>query len=132
VTLALFAVACGPEINTPASTNVSGTWFALGPAAGLTNVSIQLEQKSDGTISGTYKATGKKPTQFCPPKPPCSISDTITGTNTVLEVYFELQHAGQFAGQLIGADRLTGSMARLGFVEPIEFSRSLTLSAAGP
>jgi hypothetical protein len=111
---------------------VSGAWTSPGPAAGLTDVSIQLNQSGDGTISGTYTATGRAPTQFCPPAQSCQISGTITGTNTVLEVYFELKDAGQFSGQLIDGLRLKGSMARINSIGPMEFARVTNTTTAKP
>ena len=111
---AIATVSCGPELNTPASTDVSGTWFAAGQAAGLTNVTVVLTQTPDGTITGTYTATGTPNLQFCPASGPCTISGTIiNGTNTVFQVFFELQDAGQFTGQLIGGNILKGSMSRI-------------------
>ncbi|MFN2604588.1 MAG: hypothetical protein ABR582_17815, partial [Gemmatimonadaceae bacterium] len=69
---------------------------------------------------------------FCSTNQPCNISGTISGTNTVLEVYFELKDAGQFSGQLIAGTRLKGSMARITAIDPLEFTRSLTTTGAGP
>jgi hypothetical protein len=123
------AVGCGPELNSPASTNVSGTWFAAGPAGGLTNVTVIVNQTSDGTITGTYTATGTPDLQFCPASGPCAISGMIVnGTNTVFQVFFELRDAGQFTGQLIGGNILKGSMSRItatsGATNPIQFAKS--------
>jgi len=121
---AIVTVSCGPELTTPASTDVSGTWFAAGPAAGLTNVTMTLIQNSDGTISGTYTATGTPNLQFCPATGPCAISGTISGVNSVFQVFFELRDAGQFTGQLIDGSTLKGAMNRIDSTEPIQFAKS--------
>ncbi|HEU4749373.1 MAG TPA: hypothetical protein VFS56_12830 [Gemmatimonadaceae bacterium] len=113
--------ACGPELTEPADTDVSGTWTASGPAAGLTNVTVDLTQTPDGAITGTYTATGSEGPQFCPPAPPCTVSGTLAGANTVLHVYFELEDAGKFTGQIIGPS-LRGAMERTGLVGAIEFA----------
>jgi hypothetical protein len=132
VVLAICAIGCGPELTTPGSTNVSGTWTAPGPAAGLTDVSISLNQASDGSITGTYTATGRLPTQFCPTVgQPCQISGTLSGTNSVLEVYFELKDAGQFSGQVFSGSKLKGSMARLNQIGQLEFTRVVNTTATG-
>jgi hypothetical protein len=121
---AIVTVSCGPELTAPASTDVSGTWFAAGPAAGLTNVTMTLIQNSDGTISGTYTATGTPNLQFCPATGPCAISGTISGVNSVFQVFFELRDAGQFTGQLIDGSTLKGAMNRIDSTEPIQFAKS--------
>jgi hypothetical protein len=121
---AIVTVSCGPELTAPASTDVSGTWFAAGPAAGLTNVTMTLIQNSDGTISGTYTATGTPNLQFCPATGPCAISGTISGVNSVFQVFFELRDAGQFTGQLIDGSTLKGAMNRIGSTGPIQFAKS--------
>jgi hypothetical protein len=121
---AIATVSCGPELTAPASTDVSGTWFAAGPAAGLTNVTMTLIQNSDGTISGTYTATGTPNLQFCPATGPCAISGTISGVNSVFQVFFELRDAGQFTGQLIDGSTLKGAMNRIDSTEPIQFAKS--------
>jgi hypothetical protein len=130
--VALLGASCGPELTTPAATDVSGAWTSPGPAAGLTDVSIQLDQSKDGSITGTYIATGRAPTQFCPAAQSCQISGAIAGTNTVLEVYFELKDAGQFSGQLIDGVRLRGSMARINSIGTLEFTRVINTTPAAP
>jgi hypothetical protein len=115
---------CGPELTTPADTDVSGTWFAAGPSAGLTNVTVTLVQTPDGAITGTYSGTGTAGPQFCPATPPCSISGTLAGSNTVLQVFFELIDAGKFTGQLTDGPTLRGAMERTGLLDPIEFTRT--------
>jgi len=115
------ALACAPELTEPADFAISGTWFAAGPAGGLTDVTIQLSQATDGAISGTFTATGTPGLQFCPPTPPCSLTGPLAGSNTVFQVFFEMEHAGRFTGQLTEASALHGAVERAGRVDPIEF-----------
>jgi len=122
---AIATIGCGPELNSPASTDVSRTWFSPGPAAGLTNVTVILAQTSNGAITGTYTATGTPDLQFCPASGPCAISGIIiNGSNTVFQVFFELQDAGQFTGQLNGGNILKGAMSRINATQPIQFTKS--------
>jgi hypothetical protein len=108
----LSAALCGPELTTPGSGDVSGTWHADGPAAGLSNITMVLEQTSDGDVTGTFTASGTPGKQVCPESGPCMISSTVDGANTVLQVNLELKNSGTFTGQLIGTDRLRGTMTR--------------------
>jgi hypothetical protein len=121
--VAAITVSCGPPLTDPGNGDVSGTWFSPGPAAGLTNVSINLTQTQDGTISGTYTATGTPSLQVCPATGSCAITGTVTGANTVFQVFFDLKDAGQFTGQLITATELKGAMNRSSSTEPIAFTR---------
>ena len=110
---ALLAVSsCGPELTTPGDTDVSGTWFAAGPAAGMTNITMVLRQTSDGHVTGTFTATGTPGQQVCPTTEPCTLSSTINGANTVLQVNLELKDAGTFTGQVTTSTTLSGTMTR--------------------
>ena len=120
---ALALGSCGPEITTPASTDVSGTWVSPGPAAGMTNISITLSQAADGSLTGSYTAIGTVPLQFCPASPPCAISDIITGSNTVLQVFFYMKDAGLFTGQILSDGTMKGAMTRIGAADAVQFTR---------
>jgi len=123
VALVSVTVSCGPPLTDPATSNVSGTWFAAGPAAGFTNITVTLIQSPDGTISGTYSATSDPALQLCSPNP-CNISSTITGANTVFQVFLDLNGAAQFTGQLLQGGKLKGAMSRVDLTQPIEFTKS--------
>jgi hypothetical protein len=108
--VALAASFCGPELTTPGDTDVSGTWFAPGPAAGLSTITMVLTQTPDGRVSGTFTATGTPGDQVCPMTGPCIISSTINGANTVLQVNLILTNGGTFTGQAIAPRALRGTM----------------------
>src|ERR1700716_35586 len=109
-TLLLSASFCGPELTTPGSVDVSGTWFGAGPAAGLSNITLVMTQTPDGHVSGTFTATGTSGPQVCPATGPCTLSSTIFGENTVLQVNLLLKDAGSFTGQVITPTHLRGTM----------------------
>ena len=90
----------------------------------MTNITVVLTQTSDGNISGTYTATGTPNVQFCPATGPCAISGTLTGLNTVFQVFLDLANAGQFTGQLITGTELKGAMDRNGNTGTIQFTKS--------
>ena len=115
--------ACGPDLTTPGEGNVSGTWFAAGPAAGMTNITMILRQTADGLVTGSFTATGTHDQQVCPKIGPCVLASTIDGANTVLQVNLELLDAGTFTGQLIGETQLRGTMTR-GEQSLMEFNRT--------
>jgi hypothetical protein len=57
--------------------------------------------------------------------PSCNISSTITGANTVFQVFLDLNGAAQFTGQLLQGDQLKGAMSRFGLLtQPVEFTKS--------
>ena len=120
---ALALASCGPALTTPSSNNISGTWVSPGPAAGMTNMSITLTQAADGSLTGTYTAIGTAPLQFCPATPPCNISGTVTGVNTVLQVFFYMTDAGTFTGQVIDPKTLKGAMQRISATDAVQFTR---------
>ena len=122
-TSALAVASCGPALTTPSSTDISGTWVSPGPAAGMTNMSVTLTQAADGSLTGTYTAIGTDPLQFCPATPPCAISGTVSGVNTVLQVFFYMTDAGTFTGQVIGTGTIKGAMSRASTTEPVQLTR---------
>jgi hypothetical protein len=124
--LALGALAlgsCGPALTTPSSDNISGTWVSPGPAAGMTSMSVTLTQAADGSLTGTYTAIGTKPLQFCPATPPCAISSTVSGINTVLQVFFYMKDAGTFTGQVTAPGIMKGAMSRINTTQAVQFTR---------
>jgi hypothetical protein len=114
---------CGPALTTPSSNDITGTWVSPGPAAGMTSMSITLTQSADGSLTGTYSAIGTDPLQFCPATPPCAITSTVSGVNTVLQVFFYMKDAGTFTGQVTGPGTMKGAMARINATEAVEFTR---------
>src|SRR5687767_8074176 len=52
--VAVILAACGPELTTPSSTNISGTWTSSDTAAGVTDFVLVLSQASDGVITGSW------------------------------------------------------------------------------
>lgn len=126
------AVACGPELTSPGKGDVSGSWFAGGPAAGLTEISVELTQSSSGSIDGTFAATGTPNLQFCPATGPCSLSGTVNGSNSAFQVFFDLKDAGIFTGQLIDANTMRGAMSRMGATSSVEFIRAINAVPATP
>jgi hypothetical protein len=114
--------ACGPALTDPSSTNISGTWVAPGPAAGLTNMSVTVSQAADGTLSGTYRAIGTPSLQTCPPSPPCTISGKVSGANNAVQVLIYLNSAGNFTGQVTAPGTIKGAMQWGSTVQPVAFT----------
>jgi hypothetical protein len=119
----LAIASCGPALTTPSSNDITGTWVSPGPAAGMTSMSLTLTQAADGSLTGTYSAIGTDPLQFCPATPPCAITSTVSGVNTVLQVFFYMKDAGTFTGQVTGPGTMKGAMARINTTEAVEFTR---------
>ena len=120
---ALTLGSCGPSLTTPSNSDISGVWFSPGPAAGMTNISINLAQSASGSLAGTYTAIGTTGLQFCPATGPCAISGTIAGSNTVLQVFFYMKDAGTFTGQVISGTAMRGAMSRISATDAVQFTR---------
>jgi hypothetical protein len=89
----------------------------------MTNMSVTLTQAPDGSLTGTYTAIGTDPLQFCPATPPCAISSTVSGINTVLQVFFYMKDAGTFTGQVIAPGIIKGAMSRINATDAVQFTR---------
>jgi hypothetical protein len=89
----------------------------------MTNMSVTLTQAADGSLTGTYTAIGTASLQVCPATPPCAISSTVSGVNTVLQVFFYMKDAGTFTGQVIGPGIMKGAMSRINTTEAVQFTQ---------
>jgi len=121
--LALALASCGPSLTTPSGTDITGTWTSPGPAAGMTSMSITLTQAADGSLTGTYTAIGSPSLQFCPATGPCNISSTVSGLNSVLQVFFYMTDAGTFTGQVTAPGTISGAMSRQSATQAVQFTR---------
>ena len=119
----LAIASCGPALTTPSSTDISGTWVSPGPAAGMTNMSITITQAADGSLTGTYTAIGTDPLQFCPATPPCAITSTVSGVNTVLQVFFYMTGRGHLHRPGDAPGTMKGAMSRISTTEAVQFTR---------
>jgi hypothetical protein len=86
-------------------------------------MSITLTQAADGSLTGTYTATGTDPLQFCPTTGPCAISSTVSGLNSVLQVFFYMKDAGTFTGQVTAPGTIRGAMSRMSATDAVQFNR---------
>ena len=89
----------------------------------MTNMSVTLTQAADGSLTGTYTAIGTPSLQFCPATGPCTISSTVSGLNSVLQVFFYMKDAGTFTGQVTAPGKISGAMSRMSATEAVQFTR---------
>ncbi len=94
------ALACGPELTTPSSTNISGTWTSSDTAAGVTDFVLVLSQASDGALTGSWSGRALEVNGACPAELGCAPTNAIIGSNTVFQVFIDLIGLGKFTGQV--------------------------------
>jgi hypothetical protein len=82
-----------------------------------------LTQAADGSLTGTYTAIGTNGLQFCPATGPCTITSTVTGLNSVLQVFFYMTDAGTFTGQVTAPGMISGAMSRKSATQAVQFTR---------
>jgi hypothetical protein len=114
---------CGPDLTDPGTGDVTGRWFSVGSANGITNITLTLAQEPDGSLSGSYTATAAPELGFCNTNAPCPIGNTIAGANTAFQIFFDLLGGGHFTGQLTGAAEMKGAMTWTDIPAPIVFSK---------
>jgi hypothetical protein len=124
--VAAFLAACGPELTTPSSTNISGTWTSSDTAAGVTDFVLVLSQASDGALTGTWSGRGIGPNGSCHPELGCAPSNSIVGSNTVFQVHIDLVGLGAFTGQFESDMRFRGHLAGVA----LEFHRAAVVQGA--
>ncbi len=109
--LAAAGTACGPELTTPSSTNISGTWTSSDTASGVTDFVLVLSQASDGALTGSWSGRGIGPNGSCHPELGCAPANDIIGSNTVFQVYVDLRGLGAFTGQIESDAYFRGHLA---------------------
>lgn len=107
-------VGCGPELTTPASSDISGSWFSSDVARGVTDFRLELSQASDGAITGSWSGRGVVVNGACPAEFGCAPANAVIGSNTVFQVHIDLLGAGAFSGQVEDANRFRGHLAGAG------------------
>ena len=120
----LTAVSCGPELTEPGSSDLTGTWLADAPVGVIKAISLTLAQDQDGTLSGAWIGSVTPPIPSCPPELSNQPTGTVFGTNTVLEVEFEILGAGHFNGQALETGLMRGYVFSCSIYFPITFHRT--------
>lgn len=120
------SAACGPELTDPASSNISGSWVSADTALGVTDFRLELAQAADGEVTGSWSARGVLVNGVCPPTLGCTPNNTVSGSNTVFQVFLNLLGAGGFTGQVESDGRFRGDLDG----DRITFSRAVTIAGA--
>jgi hypothetical protein len=120
--LALVLIGCGPELTEPSDIDISGQWASTDAVGPITDIQIDIVQAPNGAIEGQWSGKSSAPDAACPPQLGLNPASRVFGSNTVLGVEFELLAAGHFHGQVIGTDRLEGSVESCGVLYQVEFS----------
>ncbi|MGZ3573065.1 MAG: hypothetical protein ACXWND_13905, partial [Gemmatimonadaceae bacterium] len=121
-TLSLALVACGPPLSEPSSHDISGRWVTSAVIGPLTQIQIDITQNADGTLEGQWSGKTSSPDAPCPPELGSSPTGPVNGTNTVLEIRFEVLGAGDFQGQLADDQTLRGSFRSCGGFYAVSFA----------
>ena len=117
------AVACGPELTEPASTNVTGRWTSDDMIGPLSEMVMDLGQGTDGVVDGQWSGVSSTANPECPPELGLAPTGSVTGSNTVLELKLALLGAGDFNGQVRDETTLAGSFTSCGLIYSMTFIR---------
>src|SRR5437899_2074574 len=93
-------VGCGPELTEPASTNVTGRWTSGATIGPLSDVTMDLQQRSEGEVEGHWMAVSSDPNPRCTPDLALSTTGPLTGSNKVVGLQLAFLGAGDFNGQV--------------------------------
>jgi hypothetical protein len=106
--------ACGPELTTPSSRDITGYWASAEVLSGVDTVTLQVTQAASGQVLGAW-AGAVVDTVALPcegfggcPEPGAPLGGPIIGTHTVFQMHLSLGGIGEFYGQMISADSLRG------------------------
>lgn len=110
--IVLITASCGPELNTPSSTSVTGKWQSSDSVSYFKNLKLDLSQTTEGDITGTWTGLLAGGNLSCPLSSTCPASNSAAGRNTVVGVSIEVLGVGKFTGQLEGSNILRGDIFR--------------------
>jgi hypothetical protein len=97
---AITLTACGPDLNSPASTSLTGKWQSADTVSFFYNLKMDITQTPGGDLSGGWTGLLSGGHLSCPENSFCSAANTVAGRNTVVGVSFEILGIGSFTGQL--------------------------------
>lgn len=116
--------ACGPPLSEPSSVDASGDWSSRDQIGAVSNISLSLSQSVGGELTGTWAGTLSPPNATCPPNLGSPPGGSVSGTNTVLEVRFDIMGVGIFEGQIVDPSELRGSIQSCESIYALTFSRT--------
>ena len=125
-------IACGPELTAPSSTDISGEWTSPDVIGPVSNIQVDVVQHAGGALDGRWSGKSTAPDAVCPPELGLDPTNSVSGTNTVLEVQLQLIGIGQFEGQAVDKQTLRGSLESCGQIYPMTFSRALATVSIPP
>jgi hypothetical protein len=117
----LLLYGCGPELTEPSSVDISGRWLSQSNVGVVTEIQFDVVQSPDGSLNGTWVGKTSTSNATCPPEIGTNPTNVLSGSNTLLQVEFELLGVGHFHGQVISANRLEGSLESCATLYPVEF-----------
>lgn len=122
--LAIFSLAaCGPDLNSPASTSLSGKWKTSDSISFFYNIKMDIAQTPGGDVSGTWNSLFTGGHLSCPEGSICPASNTVSGRNTVVGVSVEILGIGDFTGQLENGNVLRGDILRFDGDFKVKFTK---------
>lgn len=124
--IATAGTACGPELTTPSSASISGTWTSIDTANGVTDFILVLSQAANGAITGSWSGRGIEVNGACPAEAGCTPTSDVIGSNTVFQVHIDLRGLGAFTGQIESDAHFRGHLAG----SALTFRRSAQLQGA--
>lgn len=104
--------ACGPDLNSPSSTSITGKWQSADSISYFYNLKMDLSQTTSGDLTGAWTGLLTGGHLSCPENTICSAANTITGRNTVVGVTIEILGVGTFTGQMENGNTLRGDILR--------------------
>jgi len=125
--IVICCAACGPALNEPSSSSVSGHWTSNDRAGPVFDIVMDVTQQGDGSVVGTWSSLVSPPHPDCPPDISDKANGTVDGTNTVLGILISLKGVGDFQGQVDGTT-IRGSLFSCG----VPYSVTFTLAAPQP
>jgi len=110
--VALLISACGPNLNTPSSTTLTGKWQSSDTVSFFFAIKMDITQTQAGDVTGGWTSLYKGGNLSCPEGSICPASNEVGGRHTVVGVSMEILGIGRFTGQLVGNNVLRGDIYR--------------------
>ena len=119
--LIILSVACGPALNEPSSDNITGHWTSSDHLGPVFDIAMDITQKADGTVTGTWSSLVSPPHPSCPPDIGDTANGPVDGSNSAVGLLLSLKGAGDFQGQ-VNSTTISGSLFSCGHTYPVTFS----------
>lgn len=113
---------CGPPLTDPSPENITGHWSTADHIGPVYDVVMNIQQFSDGNVSGDWSGKVSPVNVDCPPGLGATPTGPVGGTHTIVGISLAVLGIGDFKGQKISSSSFRGTVFSCGIFYNVTFT----------